>query len=662
MDTRRLLTTIVMAVLIYLLVGPLISKWTGAGGGKAAAPTLPAFSYAAASAPPTTAPGAPIQTVTLGDASAASSDKLSITIDSVTAGLDLVQLNIKDYAETVQRKEPLTFLKALPNAPKPFATLGATVAIGKDAALPYDLFATQPTWKVLPSANPKEARLQITLQDKAGQPLLDITKTFTIDPASYDITISHTLTSHSDQPLSVAIDQLGSTDLPRDNLQGDDRAYDNVGVDTAKKVVVAFGTHYHSALPALPGLTQDLGPFSGPTPLLWTSDANRFFVAITRPLPSTPNTFELWDKRTVDLTNHVATANLDAVLLDPAAAGSKDAEKYLAVTRLNGAALTLPANGTATLPISVYLGPKKRAVLQGNASAAPGTTDYNHELYQYHSAIHLAQGGPCAYCTFEPVANVILRFLDILHGSIAFHNYGIAIMLLVLIVRAILHPLTRASQINMAVMGKKMKAIQPLLEASKKRYAKDPKKVQEEQMRIYRENEVNPAGPLLGCLPMLLQTPIWIALYAGLRVDIDLRHAPFIPGWINDLSNPDTILPNPVPPLGHPLFHLPLLGDIYGLNLLPILLVFVYYFNMKVSTATQPAPADEQQAQMQKVSKYMIFLFPIFLYNAPSGLNLYIFASTIGGLIDTWFIRKTLKARGILPQSAPDTATPNPLL
>jgi membrane protein insertase Oxa1/YidC/SpoIIIJ len=58
----------------------------------------------------------------------------------------------------------------------------------------------------------------------------------------------------------------------------------------------------------------------------------------------------------------------------------------------------------------------------------------------------------------------------------------------------------------------------------------------------------------------------------------------------------------------------------------------------------------------------MIFLFPIFLYNAPSGLNLYIFASTIGGLIDTWFIRKTLKARGILPQSAPDTATPNPLV
>jgi YidC/Oxa1 family membrane protein insertase len=660
MDTRRLLSTLVIAVLIYLLVSPLISKWNG--GGKTVAPVVPAFSYAAATAPPTTAPGAPIQQVTLGNASAASNDKLSITIDSVTAGIDLVHLNIKDYAETVQRKEPLTFLQALPNAPKPFATLGATVAVGKDAPLPYDLFGPQPTWKVLPSDNPHQAQLQITLKGRDGNPLLDITKTFTIDPASYEITISHTLTSHSNQPLSIAIDQLASTDLPRDNLQGDDRAYDNVGLDTAKKIVTPLGSHYHSALPTLPGATQDLGPFSGTTPLLWTSDANRFFVAITRPLPSAPNQFELYDKRKVDLTDHVASGNIDAFLLDPAAAGSKDATKYLAVTRLTGAAVAVPPNGSATLPLSVYLGPKKRAALEGSAAAAPGTIDYNHDLYQYNSVIHFAQGGFCGYCTFGWLAEFILRFLDVLYASIAFHNYGIAIMLLVLIVRAILHPLTRASQVNMAVMGKKMKAIQPLLEASKKRYAKDPKKVQEEQIRIYRENDVNPAGPLLGCLPMLLQTPIWIALYAGLRVDIDLRHAAFIPGWITDLSNPDTILPNPVPPLGHPLFHLPLLGDIYGLNLLPILLVFVYYFNMKVSTSTQPAPADDQQAQMQKISKYMIFLFPIFLYNAPSGLNLYIFASTIGGLIDTWFIRKTLKARGILPQSAPDTATPNPLV
>ena len=74
---------------------------------------------------------------------------------------------------------------------------------------------------------------------------------------------------------------------------------------------------------------------------------------------------------------------------------------------------------------------------------------------------------------------------------------------------------------------------------------------------------------------------------------------------------------------------------------------------MKVTTASQPKPADEQQAQMAKISQYMIFIFPLFLYNAPSGLNLYIFASTMGGLLDTYLVRKTLKKRGILAPNAP---------
>jgi YidC/Oxa1 family membrane protein insertase len=73
--------------------------------------------------------------------------------------------------------------------------------------------------------------------------------------------------------------------------------------------------------------------------------------------------------------------------------------------------------------------------------------------------------------------------------------------------------------------------------------------------------------------------------------------------------------------------------------------------------ASQPKPADEQQAQMQKISQYMIFIFPLFLYNAPSGLNLYIFASTMAGLLDTWLVRKTLKKQGILPTSAPALPT-----
>src|SRR5277367_1773240 len=159
-------------------------------------------------------------------------------------------------------------------------------------------------------------------------------------------------------------------------------------------------------------------------------------------------------------------------------------------------------------------------------------------------------------------------------------------------------------------------------------------------MRIYRENNVNPAGGIMGCLPMLLQMPIWIAMYQGLWNDLDLRHAVFIPGWINDLAAPDA------------LFTFPILGKISSFNLLPILLGIVFFFQMKIQTATQPKPADEQQAQVQKYSQFMFLLFPIFLYSAPAGLNLYYFASTSAGLVDTYIVRKTLKKRGILPANA----------
>ncbi|HVX85451.1 MAG TPA: YidC/Oxa1 family insertase periplasmic-domain containing protein [Phycisphaerae bacterium] len=689
MDTRRLLTTLLIAVALYVLLVPLLRSWSGHNGGnEAAAPSTLPYTLATqaasqpASAPatalaanaatqpasmPASAPAGPSTTVTLGDATSASKDKVELTIDSITAGVDRVRLNINDYAETVAHKEPLVFMEAVPGAPRPFATMSVTIAVGKGAPAFYDLFARQTSW-ALEASSHTAATFKITLTDDHGKPLIDLEKTYQIDPATYDLSVQHRVRNLTDQPITVAINQLGPTDLPRDNQRFDDRSYDAATLDTAKKIVVApVDVQMHASLAKFPGGSHAIGAFSGSGPVLWTAAANRFFVAITRPLPTpgagAPFDFTLEDGRHVQLTNHVASADLDAFTLPvPAGAAVGTAPEQMAITRLNGAALTINPGASADMPLTVYLGPKKREILSGDRDAAPGSDPYLYNVYKYFGNIRFNQSSLCGQCTFEWLAYLILRLLDFLHGTIAFHNYGVAIILLVLVVRAILHPLTRASQINMAVMGKKMKEIQPLLEASKKKYAKDSKKASEEQLRIYRENNVNPAGPLLGCLPMLLQTPIWIALYAGLAVDIDLRHAPFIPGWINDLSNPDTIYPHPIPPIGHPLFHLPLLGDIYGLNLLPILLVAVYYFNMKAMTASQPAVADPNQAQVQAMSKYMVFLFPIFLYNAPSGLNLYIFASTIGGLIDTWFIRRTLKARGILPQSAAGVASPNPLM
>jgi YidC/Oxa1 family membrane protein insertase len=344
----------------------------------------------------------------------------------------------------------------------------------------------------------------------------------------------------------------------------------------------------------------------------------------------------------------VASANVDVLR------NSTDVREIIGGLRLNGASVDVAAKSITAMPLAVFFGPKKADLLKGDVHGAAGTEALARNIYGYNKLIQFNQSGCFLYsaCTFDFLGDLLVWMLNHLRDYVTFGNYGLAIILLVIIIRALLHPLTRASQVNMATMGKKMKDIQPLIEANKKKYAKDKTKLNEEMMRIYKEHNVNPAGGLMGCLPMVIQMPIWIAMWSALRTDIDLRHAVFIPGWINDLSAPDMtwIFAAPI--------HVPFVGwEITALNILPLLLGIVFFLQMKVQTASQPKPADDQQAQMQKMSQYMVLIVPLFLYSQPSGLNLYYFASTLGGLVDTYFVRKTLKRKGILPASAQSLPT-----
>ncbi len=657
MDIKRFLPAILIAIVVAILWPKLFN--TGAAG---TAPKGPFAIYKDIPDHPLAAErDAKPELITLGDSSKTSKDKMAVTINTQTAGIEKVELNVNDYAQTIERKLPLTLFAATPGLAKPYSTLGIHItlgaaakelAYGKDVTNEFGGSDCRGQWasrfwrrNMCGKSGEKsdtDVDLLMTFQLE-GKPIAEVTKTFHFDPATYEITISHAVKNLTDQPLKVQIDQLGPTEMPRDDLQVDDRFFHAAGLDTTKKTVDASRFNATQVeLPKFDDGTKPVGQFNDYTkdPMLWVAASNRFFATILRPLPSTAAAvqFELVDKKDIPEVTHIASANVDVMQWSATPA------EALGVVRLTGAVVEVPAGTTVTEPLSAYMGPKKREILDGKYDAAPGTADYYHYFYQYVSTIQLSQSGCYQYCTWDILARGILWLLNFLTRSITFGNYGIAIMVLVILVRAALHPLTRASQINMAQMGKKMKDVQPQVEAAKKKYAGNKQKLNEETMRIYRENKVNPAGGLLGCLPMLLQMPIWAALYSGLRTDIDLRHASFIHGWINDLSRPDTILPSSLPILGHPLFTVPILGDIYGLNLLPLLLAGVFFVQMKVNTASQPKPADESQANMQKMSQYMIFIFPLFLYNAPSGLNLYIFASTMGGLLDTWLVRKTLKA------------------
>jgi len=200
------------------------------------------------------------------------------------------------------------------------------------------------------------------------------------------------------------------------------------------------------------------------------------------------------------------------------------------------------------------------------------------------------------------------------------HNYGVAIILLTIIVKVVFWPVTHKGTESM----KKMKDIQPQLTELREKFKKDPKKLQEKQMLLYRENGVNPVA---GCLPMLIQMPVFIALFTVLRSAVELRFASFL--WIADLCEPEGLFK-----FG---FSLPIIGwD--AINILPIVMTATMVLQQKM---TPTAGDPQQQKMMQFMPLMMLFIF----YNMASALVLY------------WSVSQALSILQLYTQQRKDKAT-----
>jgi YidC/Oxa1 family membrane protein insertase len=218
-------------------------------------------------------------------------------------------------------------------------------------------------------------------------------------------------------------------------------------------------------------------------------------------------------------------------------------------------------------------------------------------------------------------------------SRVTFGNYGVAILILVVLTRLALHPLTKKSQVAMS----KMQKFQPEMQKIREKYKDDKAKLNEEMMKLYKQSG---STPVLGCLPMFLQMPIWVALWTALSASVELRHAGFLPFWITDLSAPDELF------LFGRVILIPLIGtSIWAFNLLPILLAVAMGLQQKFTPTSTPS-SDPQQARTQKIMMYFMtgFMLLIF-YNQPSGLNLYIMASTFAGVAEQYVIRKHIRER-----------------
>jgi len=281
------------------------------------------------------------------------------------------------------------------------------------------------------------------------------------------------------------------------------------------------------------------------------------------------------------------------------------------------------ADSARTYNFHLYLGPKDKSLFDEN------------ELYRTLGFVQAIDFMPCFCCPtaiIYPLAFGILAAMKWMYGFIG--NYGVVIIILVFIIRIVIHPLTKKSQVSMS----KMTNLAPKAEEIREKYANNKTEMNKQIMALYREQG---ASPIMGMLPMMVQMPIWIALYSAIYASIELRGAPFLPFWITDLSAPDALFRFSSPII------VPLLGwKVESLNLLPILMGVAFYLQQKLMPSQAAASANPQMAQQQKMMMIMMpLMFPLLLYKAPSGLNLYIMSSVFAGVIEQYLIRKHIREK-----------------
>lgn len=210
-------------------------------------------------------------------------------------------------------------------------------------------------------------------------------------------------------------------------------------------------------------------------------------------------------------------------------------------------------------------------------------------------------------------------------------NYGIAIILLTMTVRLIMFPIGR----KQAMMAKKMQDLQPALAEIKERNKDDKEAVTRETMALWRDNKINPAA---GCVPALIQMPIFVGLWQSLNNSVELRHSSFL--YIEDLAAPDMAFRLP--------FSVPYIGEY--INILPFLVVGLMLIQTKLFS---PPPTTPEAEQQQKVMKYMMIFMAFMFYKVPSGLGLYFITSSLWQVGERLLLPKIMKTPKVLVEPPP---------
>ncbi len=310
------------------------------------------------------------------------------------------------------------------------------------------------------------------------------------------------------------------------------------------------------------------------TDLTWAGVHNQFYASLIS--PSDPP-----KGRTVQLLSRRHWLEYDDPGYDPVKDWAYD-------TALELSDSAPPAAGNSTWSGEIYTGPRSGTVL-------------NRIGGDRNEAMH--------YGWFSSLSRLFLGALNLFHKYVSF---GLAIVFLTIVVRFVIWPLSLKATRSM----KRMSKLSPLMTDLKEKYKDDPQKMQVETMKLYRDYGVNPVG---GCLPVLLQFPIFLGYYHMMQGAVEMRGHNFL--WVTDLSLPDTV------------------AHIAGfpLNPLPLLMAVTMYIQMKV--APQPATTSPQMETQQKIFKIMPVFFLLFCYATASALALYWTIQNLISILQTWIVR-----------------------
>lgn len=265
--------------------------------------------------------------------------------------------------------------------------------------------------------------------------------------------------------------------------------------------------------------------------------------------------------------------------------------------------------------------------------------------------------------------DIVITFTNLIHSLLGLlthivPNLGLCVIIITIMVRGLLHPLSRRQMINAKIMQAKQTKLAPDLKKLTEQYGNDFNKLNQEKMKLYKQHGINPAAALGGCLPLLMQMPIFMGLYFALQESVFFRlESLFGDAWIPNLAAPDMLLwwTEQIPFLSTPedLGGMLYLGPFF--NLLPLISVGLM---MYVQSKMMPKSEDPQIQMQQKTMKFMMIIMLFFFYKVAAGLCIYFICSSIWGMIERKLIPKEIaipedeKGSGNGPKDKPQPTEP----